>query len=74
MNKGLLTLLAIMISGCTSSEVAYYLTHPTDSSNDPSTAAVYAAAAIVLGEIKGECNHGHPEDQIKCKKAKNSSK
>jgi hypothetical protein len=26
--------------------------------------------ALVLGEIKGQCNHGHPEDQIECKKAK----
>jgi hypothetical protein len=74
MNKGLLILLTILVSGCSSSDMAYYLTHPSVSSNKASDAAIYVGTALVLGEIKGECSHGHPEDQIKCKKMKKQNK
>ncbi|MDV6315319.1 hypothetical protein [Idiomarina sp. HP20-50] len=70
MNKILILVLSLFLSGCTSSDMLYYLTHPKDSSNKPSTAAIYTGAALIMGEIKEECSYGHPEDQIKCRKEK----
>ena len=70
MNRVLLLLGALLLSGCTSSDMLYYLTHPSDSSDKPSKAAIYTGAALILGEMKEECSYGHPEDQINCKKEK----
>ena len=69
-----LTLSLIALSGCSSNEMLYYLTHPNVESNSPTEAAVYVGAAIIVGEIQGECEHGHPEDQIKCKNKRDKSK
>lgn len=60
--------------GCTSNEMAYYLTHPNSSTNSPSEAAVNVGAALILGEYQEDCSSGHPEDQIKCKQQKEKQK
>lgn len=70
MNRILLIALVLLLSGCTSSDMIHYLTHPKDSSNNPGTAAIYTGAALILGGAKEECSYGHPEDQIRCKKEK----
>jgi len=74
MNKILILVLSLFLSGCTSSDMLYHLTHPNDSSSKPSTAAIYTGAALIMGTIKEECSYGHPEDQINCKKEKEARK
>lgn len=59
----------LLVTGCTTSEAIYHLTHPTSSSSKPIDAVKYVGAALVLGELSEPCSYGHPEDQIKCKNA-----
>jgi len=71
--KKLVILLAILsIAGCSKNEIKHHLLHPNASSNKPMEAAIYVGAALIVGELSEPCSHGHPEDQIKCKKAQES--
>ena len=73
MKEVLLILAVLFITGCTNNNLPL---KSNVSSNDPIAAVIFVGAAIISGEMSEPCSHGHPEDQIKCKKAleKNSTK
>ncbi|NMP30050.1 hypothetical protein HII17_00625 [Thalassotalea sp. M1531] len=65
----------LLTAGCTKNELTHHITHPTVSSNNPIDAAIYVGVALIIGELSEPCSHGHPDDQLKCKKSrKNNSK
>ena len=59
-------ILGLGLGGCVSTDF-----HPKQS-DSPKTAIIYSTLAILKGEIiDSECDNGHPEDQISCKKRRN---
>lgn len=59
----LLVLILANLLGCSSSDFA------NKKNSSVGDAVIYSAIALIKGEvIDGDCEHGHPEDQITCKK------
>lgn len=70
MKRVFIVIFVFTLIGCAGNEFNNFPNFPTKSSGNGKDAAIYTVIAIAAGGMKDKCSYGHPDDQVKCNKAK----